>query len=169
MALGPQFNEMLGRLKTEGGFTYNPRYNRFDTEGYAVATRPEAERRIPVAETTPQHLADYATEHGSVLAKAPEYMGGWRSDSHDVLDVTKVYPATPEGHTASRYQALKHDQEATYALHTGEEETNPFHSSSERFPEFAALARSGSVSRTLKQSPEVNAWVRSPMRRAGRE
>lgn len=164
---GDQFGAMHSALETQGGFTFNPRKGTFTTEGYSVATRPEAEHRIPTSETTPGHLQDYAASHQAALSKAPEHIGGWRSDTHDVLDVSKVYPPTGAGETGSRYQAVKHNQEATYALHTGQEHANPFHAKGGQFPEFAALATSGaSMSQVMKRSPEIKAWIQGP---AGRE
>lgn len=171
MISSEQFGAMHSALEKEGGFTFNPRKSTFETEGFSVATRPEAEHRIPTSETTPSHIEDYATTHREALSKAPEHIGGWRSDTHDVLDVSKVYPRTGAGETGSRYQAVKHNQEATYEMRgagvQGLEHANPFHSKGAQFPEFSALAASGaSMSQVMKRSPEIKAWIQGP---AGRE
>jgi len=79
--------------------------------------------------------------------------------------VSKVYPPTGGGHSAARYQAVKHSQEATFNLGTFEEEKNPF-MDKEKYPEFHALATSGqSMSQVMKKGPEIEAWVNSPSRR----
>lgn len=172
MISSEQFGAMHSALETQGGFTFNPRKGTFTTEGFSVATRPEAEHRIPTSETTPGHIEGYAETHREALSTAPEHIGGWRSEPkkgphEDVLDVSKVYPPTGAGETASRYQAVKHGQEATFALHTGQEHENPFHAKGGQFPEFAALASSGvSMSQIMKRSPEIKAWIQGP---AGRE
>ena len=58
-----QFGAMHQALETQGGFTFNPRKQSFTTEGFSVATRPEAEQRIPTSETTPGSIRDYAATH----------------------------------------------------------------------------------------------------------
>jgi hypothetical protein len=171
MISSEQFGAMHSALEKEGGFTFNPRKDKFETEGFSVATRPEAEHRIPTSETTPGHIEGYAQTHREALSQAPEHLGGWRSDTHDVLDVSKVYPRTGAGETASRYQAVKHNQEATYEMRgagvPGVEHANPFHAKGDQFPEFSAMAASGrSMSQVMKRAPEIRAWVQGP---AGRE
>jgi hypothetical protein len=170
MDLGEQFGahheEMSQRLGSEGGFTYNPRKSIFETSGFSVATHPEHEERIPISESGPGAMAAFQTKHAETLATPPEHVGGWRSDSHDVMDTPSVYPPTGAGETAARYQSIKHGQEAYYGLHTGEETANPFHSKGTQFPEFAALATSGqSMSQIMKKAPEMEAWTQSPARR----
>ena len=70
MISGEQFGAMHRALETEGGFTFNPRKSTFETEGFAVATRPEAEHRIPTSETTPGRIAGYAETHREALSQA---------------------------------------------------------------------------------------------------
>lgn len=163
MALGEQFNEMVRRLGSEGGFSYNPRAGRFDTEGYAVATYPDREHTDTPA--TSETLGAYHARNSDLLQTAPHYMGGWRDpEGHDVLDVSKVYPQTPGGHSAARYQAVKHGQQALFNMGASEEEMNPFRPGGE-YPEFANYAAKRSMNQTLKNNPEISAWVRGPSRR----
>lgn len=164
MALGAQFNEMARRLGQEGGFSYNPRAERFDTEGYAVAVHPDREYTVPAASA--QDLSGYHDKNADLLGTAPNYMGGWRDpEGSDVLDVSKVYPQTPEGHTAARYQAVKHGQQAIFNMGAMEEEQNPFQPGSAKYPEFANYAGKQSMSQVRKNLPEVHSWIQSPRRR----
>jgi len=132
MDLSHQFGEMQTRLSSEGGFTYNPRSKQFITSGYSVAAHPAAEMRVAGGADIP-HL------QGFVMGSAPiwtqqksknrgqEMIGGWRSGDTDVLDIPKVFPANPQGHMKSRQAQLLRNQEASFALHEGREEINPFH------------------------------------------
>jgi hypothetical protein len=165
----PQYGEMVRRMGEEGGFTYNPRKDKYETEGWAVSPHKGLESVAPASQTTPGRMQGYHAEHEDVLAQKPNMMGGWRSGegtgAKDYLDVSKVYPPTGGGHSAARYQAVKHSQEATFNLGTFEEEQNPF-MNKEKFPEFHALATSGqSMSQVMKKAPEMEAWVQGPSRR----
>ena len=184
----PQYGEMVAKLKAPpeeggGGFTYNPRKHKFETEGYAVSPYPQHEAARPAAETTPRRMREYHEEHGELLAEKPHMMGGWRekgkAGTQDVLDISKVYPPTGGGQSAARYQAVKHGQRATYAMHLGEEDPNPFHplplkkgevAPAKGFPEFrrvgSAVAEGRmSMSQAMKRHPEISSWVQSPSRR----
>jgi hypothetical protein len=168
-----QFGEMKRRLSEEGGFTYDPRKQEFATKGYSVAAHPAAELRIPQERTSPEALAGYVAGSAPTWTgtkkkggAGQEMIGGWRSEHHDVLDLPKVYPATAEGHTKSRRAQILRTQEASYALHTGAEDVNPWHPShlSAQLPEYAGLLRNR-PEKALEQ-PEVQAWTEGPMRRA---
>ena len=164
MALGPQFHEMVKRMDTEGGFSYNPRKARFDTEGYAVAVHPE--RVHTTTGGTADTMHQYHEKNADLLSTAPNYMGGWRDpEGQDVLDVSKVYPQTGAGHTAARYQAVKHGQTALFNMGAAEEEMNPFRPDSPDFPEFASYVKNRTMSQVQKNLPEVQAWIQGPKRR----
>jgi hypothetical protein len=169
-----QFGEMHRRLSEEGGFTYNPREKSFVTSGYSVAAHPAAELRTPTSETSTQTLSGYVagsapTWKGGTAkgGRGQEMIGGWRSESHDVLDIPKVYPATPTGHTKSRRAQVLRGQEASFSLHGMEEEPNPFHSASHlsaQLPEFSRLAMNRPE--VALQQPEIAAWTEGPQRKA---
>lgn len=173
----PQYGEMVQKLGAEGGFTYNPRKDKFETSGWAVSPYPQHESIRPQAESTPERMAGYHEEHADLLGEKPHMMGGWRNEGSDYLDVSKLYPPTGGGQSAARYQSVKHNQLASMNLGTFEEDVNPFHSAgkagpdtpitslNEKFPEFAHLASSGnSMSQIMKKSPEMEAWINSPSR-----
>jgi hypothetical protein len=168
---GHQFGEMQRRLGEEGGFTYHPRKQSFVTSGYSVAAHPAAELRTPSAETSTQTLRGYVAgsaptwkggERGG--GRGQEMIGGWRSEGHDVLDIPKVYPNTPQGHSKSRRSQVLRGQEASFSLHTGEEESNPFHSANAPTHEMARLAMKRPE--VALQQPEVQAWTEGPARKA---
>jgi hypothetical protein len=161
----PQYGEMVRRMGEEGGFTYNPRKDIYETEGWAVSPHKEAEQVTPSGETSPALMGAYHAKHEDLLSQKPNMMGGWRNEGSDYLDVSKVYPPTGGGQSAARYQAVKHSQEATFNLGTFQEDPNPF-MNAEKYPEFHALATSGqSMSQVMKKSPEIEAWVQGPSRR----
>ena len=103
-----QFGEMHRRLKRGKGFTYDPRKQDFVTEGYSVAAHPAAELTVPHTEggATEAHIEGYTVGSAPVWAsqkskgRGQEMIGGWRTDEggKDVLDIPKVFPATPTGH-----------------------------------------------------------------------
>ena len=119
-----QFGEMHRRLKEEGGFTYDPRKKDFVTEGYSVAAHPAAELTVPHAEggASEAHIEGYTVGSAPVWqqqkakGRGQETIGGWRSDEgeKDVLDLPKVYPATPTGHMKSRQAQILRNQEASF-------------------------------------------------------
>jgi hypothetical protein len=130
-----QFGEMHRKLNEEGGFTYNPRSKRFVSEGFAVATKPEAAFEVPVSRggADETHLSAYT--QGSAPTWSPEdsptHIGGWDrpyDPKAHVLDLPDVYPATPEGEVQARGATLEHNQEAYNALHRDFTDVgNPFH------------------------------------------
>ena len=95
-------------------------------------------------------------------------IGGWRSDTSDVLDIPKVFPATPAGHEKSRHAQVLRHQEASFSLHEGAEEANPWHPTtgrlSKQFPEFAHMADKNP--RLALEQPEISAWAGAPTRQA---
>jgi len=168
-----QFGEMHRRLSEEGGFTYNPRSKQFVSSGYSVAAHPAAELRIPQSETSHAALAGYVAGSAPTWkgegkkGAGQEMIGGWRSEHHDVLDIPKVFPATPSGHTKSRRAQVLRGQEASFSLHEGAEDVNPFHPSSrlsEQFPEFSRLA--ANRPEVALEQPEIAAWAEGPSRKA---
>jgi hypothetical protein len=177
-----QTGEMKRRLESEGGFTYNPRSKSFVSEGYSVAAHPAAELRVHGG-------ADEAHLQGYIAGSAPlwsqqkgkgrgnEMIGGWRSDTADVLDIPKVFPASPEGHTKSRQAQVLRGQEASFSLHGMEEDPNPWFTGSastppahlaSQFPEFGNLvAKKPNVSLDPEKYPETASWSQQPVREAG--
>lgn len=184
-----QFGEMKRRLGSEGGFTYDPRKRDFVTEGYSVAAHPAAELRI--SQTAHRSGASEAHLQGYIAGSAPlwsqqkgkgrgnEMIGGWRSDDADVLDVPKVFPATPEGHMKSRQAQVLRGQEASFSLHDMEEDPNPWFTGSKstppahmasQFPEFGNLvAKKPNLSLDPEKYPETASWSQQPVREAGYE
>lgn len=184
-----QFGEMKNRLRTQGGFTYDPRQKDFVSSGYSVAAHPAAELRISQTE----HRAGAGTEHlqGYIAGSAPlwnqqkgkdrgqEMIGGWRSDDADVLDIPKVFPATPAGHMKSRHAQILRNQEASFSLHEGTEDTNPWFTGSattppahmaSQFPEFGnVVAKNRNAALDPQKYPEITHWSDAPTRNAGFE
>jgi hypothetical protein len=176
-----QFDEILGRLKSEGGFTYDPRTGTFPTSGYSVAAHP-------AAEMVSEHPAGVTREHleGFIAGSAPvwkqdrggskgrEMIGGWGN----TLDLPKLYPATPAGHQKSREAQILREQKASFSLHDMAEEPNPWSPRQPdegehpdigrmmrgKFPEFEHMVRTN-PSLALQQ-PEIKAWAESPQLRA---
>lgn len=163
-----QFGPMHRRLR-EGGFTYNPRSREYATEGYSVAVHPSAEMEVPAAESTAGHLQGYTAGSAPTWSApgATEHIGGWNNEAEGthVMDLPKVFPNTPAGHTESRRAMVGFDEKASFALHDDSTEANPFHSErgAEKYPEFAHMAK---VDPTMAlQQPEISGWTDSPLRR----
>lgn len=183
-----QFGEMHRRLQ-EGGFTYDPRKKDFVTSGYSVAAHPAAE--LPIAHdkggVSESHIEGYTVGSAPVWqqqkakGRGQEMIGGWRDDAggKDVLDIPKVFPATPTGHTKSRQAQILRNQEASFSLHDMEEDVNPWFTGSEatgatpghmsaQFPEFAnVVAKNPNAALDPEKYPEIASWANKPTREAG--
>ena len=88
-----QFKDMHSKLTTEGGFSAHVLTGESPESGYMVSL-PNQEKLIPSAETTPDHIKEYAT-NAKVGNPAHKYIGGWRGaagGSHDALDVSINVP-----------------------------------------------------------------------------
>jgi hypothetical protein len=176
-----QFGEMKNRLASQGGFTYDPRKKDFVTEGYSVAAHPAAELRVHGG-ASEAHLQGYVAGSAPLWSqqkgkgRGNEMIGGWRSDDADVLDVPKVFPASPIGHQKSRQAQILRNQEASFSLHGMEEDTNPWFSGSastppahmsSKFPEFGSIVKNKpNVALDPQKYPEVTHWVDQPVRNA---
>lgn len=186
-----QFGEMKSRLSSEGGFTYDPRKRDFVSSGYSVGAHPAAELRIARTEhqsgATEPHLEGYVKGSAPIWSqqkggnRGQEMIGGWRSDDADVLDIPKVFPATPQGHTKSRQAQVLRNQEASFSLHEGTEDPNPWFTGSAstpqtahaaKFPEFTNVVRTNrQAALDPERYPETASWASGPADRAtwGRE
>lgn len=125
-----QFGTMAKRMRTRGGFTFDPHTKTFATSGYSVAAYPEAELTLAPQHSTPQAIKSYASGAAPTFQRDPEaHLGGWAPGGRkrDVYDIAKVFPATSEGHAASRQAQLDTNQEASFHLHSFHTEYNPFH------------------------------------------
>jgi hypothetical protein len=184
-----QFGEMHRRLKEEGGFTYDPRKKEFLTSGYSVAAHPAAELTVKHAAggATPEHIEGYTVgsapiwQQQKAKGRGQEAIGGWSSDEgeKDVLDLPKVYPATPSGHTKSRQAQILRNQEASFSLHEMAEDPNPWFTGnaateaapghmSAQFPEFAnVVAKNPNAALDPEKYPEIASWANKPVREAG--
>src|SRR4051812_5914337 len=154
-----QFGEMKSRLDTQGGFTYDPRKRDFVTSGYSVAAHESAELKESHSEggVTEQHIRGFVKgsaptwQQQKSQGRGQEMIGGWRDDEggKDVLDLPKVFPATPVGHQKSRQAQVLRNQEASFSLHEMSADPNPWFTGSNttapgrmsaQFPEFGAIA-----------------------------
>ena len=167
-----QFGEVHARLASEGGFTVNPRTGASITSGYSVAPRAN-ERKIPIPESTPGTLKQYAVDYEHTWqGEHNASLGGWRSEDTDYLDTPTVYKNTPQGESAARKQMVLAGQEAGFHLDTFQEKFNPFHPEARRktgmepheIADIAGRGRAGSE--FAARQPEVQAWIRSPRERA---
>lgn len=179
-----QFGEMHKRL-SEGGFTYNPRSRQFVTSGYSVAAHPAAELRIEGGAKR-EHLEGYVAgsaplwQQQKAKGRGQEMIGGWKDVNADVLDVPKVFPATTAGHAKSRQAQILRGQQASFALHTFEEDPNPWYQGDPtaeppkapgrmagKFPEFAHLAATKpQEALNPEKYPEIESWASAPTRQA---
>ena len=104
-------------------------------------------------------------------------IGGWRAPSgRDVLDLPKVFPATPTGQTKSRQAQILRRQAASFSIHEMEEDVNPWYPGTseappgrmvERYPEFAGLAaKRPDLATDPTKYPEITNWTEAPQRKA---
>jgi hypothetical protein len=182
-----QFGEMKNRLSTQGGFTYDPRKKGFVTSGYSVAAHESAELKVPLDKGGAQEAHIEGFTKGSAptwqqqkgQGRGQEMIGGWRDEEggKDVLDLPKVFPATPVGHQKSRQAQILRNQEASFSLHDMAEDSNPWFTGSDttapghmsaQFPEFGHLLSKNRAAGTDPQKyPEITHWTDQPVREAG--
>ena len=183
--LSHQFKEMHRRLG-EGGFTYDPRARAFVSSGFSVAAHPGAELKVTHAEggVTPGDIRGFTKGSQPVWSqqksrdRGQEMIGGWKDveGGKDVLDLPKVFPATPAGHTKSRRAQILRNQEASWVLHEDRPDKNPWFTGSsttpsttvaQHFPEFANVVRKHpQAALDPERYPETAAWAEGPARRA---
>ena len=178
---GHQFGEIINRLKSEGGFTYDPRTGEFPSSGYSVAAHPAAELTVEHPEgVTEAHVEGYVAGSAPIWkqqkakGRGQEMIGGWGT----TLDLPKVYPATPTGHTKSREAQILREQKASFSLHEMAEDVNPWSPRQPeddehpdigkmmrgKFPEFENAIRKNP--RKALEEPEISAWTQAPQVRA---
>lgn len=91
---------MLDRIERDGGFTYNPRTQRFVTGGYgyvvanppgalAFSARPGGPERSVIIERATLHNAD-------LLARPGYYLGAWRDGETVYVEVSQVFRSRAE-------------------------------------------------------------------------
>jgi hypothetical protein len=124
-----QFGEMAGRLRTNRGFTFDPRTGTYPSEGIAVAD-PGAEQVHGLAGEP--ELRKYVMKHAARLGEEGMHVGGWASrkpneDQRDVLDVSRVITEHPRGHHIAEVHQRMHvnRQDAANDLSTFEDIDNP--------------------------------------------
>jgi len=124
-ALSPT-RALLDTLRTDGGFTYDPRkglqVHVGDRVGYVIAV-PGTERLLGPgsmdAESFDRAFSEVTEAYGPQLAK-DAYVGGWYSDERDsyMIELSKLYDV-------SRAAAVRlghaRGQEAIFDIGTGEE------------------------------------------------
>jgi hypothetical protein len=183
--LSPQFQEASRRLRDPEikGFTMDQQGNFLDS-GFSVGAYADKERRHPIEDTDAAVIGDY---HENIGHPDPlDTTGGWNSGQQGVLDVSRVFPASPQGHAQSRRQQILSGQEASYVLHTDQEEFNPFHEASigsriagapptdaqnpHPYPEFVRAAKANPrAALDPTKNPEIAAWADGPLVRDRRK
>ena len=123
-APAPPGDKLLGALKKDGGFTYNPKAGRLvkvgSMDGVAVA-RPGTERIVGKGDVSRE---DFANAVADVIMKHPEdfgdgaMLGGWYSEDRDayMVEVTDVFPDRQSAIKAGRDR----NQEGIFDLKTGD-------------------------------------------------
>jgi hypothetical protein len=118
-------------LKRQGGFSVDIQTGKSPSEGYAVSDQgAESVGRVKSRAKTGRRIQSYVGEHQQALSAPGKYLGGWREHqegkpSHDVLDVSQVYPASSAGLAQAHLKTVIHNQKAYYNVGRGEEVGNP--------------------------------------------
>jgi len=120
----PRGGELLGALKTDGGFTYDPKKGALvrvgTVNGIAVA-RPGTERLVGKGDVSREDfanaVADVIEAHGDEFGRGA-MLGGWYSEDRDayMVEVTDVFPDRESAIKAGR----ERNQEGVFDLKTGE-------------------------------------------------
>jgi len=120
----PAGDKLLGALKADGGFTYNPEKGTLvqvgTVDGVAVA-RPGTERIVGKGDVSREDfanaVADVIESHGDEFSKGA-MLGGWYSEDRDayMVEVTDVFPDRASAVKAGR----ERNQEGVFDLKTGD-------------------------------------------------
>jgi len=150
------YGELAGRIRTNRGFTFDPRTGTYPSEGIAVA-EPGAEDPMGVAGEP--ELRKYVMQHHAQLAEPGMHLGAWASakpdqPQRDVLDVSKVIPEHPLGHHIAEVHHRMHinRQDAANDLSTFEDIPNPRapYTDAEKAYDFGAPDEHGSQMRIVR-------------------
>jgi hypothetical protein len=146
-----------------------------------VAAHPAAELTVTHPEgITEGHVQGYVAGSAPIWkqqkaqGRGQEMIGGWGK----TLDLPKVFPASPTGHSKSRQAQVLRDQKASFSLHEMAEDVNPWSTRQPDedehpdigkmmrgdYPEFENAIRKNRTK--AMEEPEIKAWTEGPVRRA---
>jgi hypothetical protein len=121
--------KQFGALFKGGGFSTRMDTGQSPTSGYMVSLGG-SEKTVPSSMIHPEHLASYAAEHASTLAKPGMHMGGWNDTERSQVDLdTSVN--LPSGGPIRRAEAhgamITHGQRSMYHVDTDTVESNEYY------------------------------------------
>lgn len=98
---------LAAEVQKSGGFTVDNKTGEQKKEGFAVGIG--AEEKIK-GHATPEQIEDYRQRHSEALSQPDQYLGAWYYEGETYLDVSKVYPNTPEGREAAEAHGLENGE-----------------------------------------------------------
>ena len=116
------FEDLIGRLKPDGGFTYDMRNGKTVTSGFAVSINPERETRINYRELSVEQAREmfiqFGIDNAGAFFQPGNYYGGWvdPADGALVLDIAKVLPSIED----ARKLGYAANQAGIYDFQVGE-------------------------------------------------
>lgn len=90
---GKNTPEVLQKLASEGGFTWNPKRNERRSKGVVVAIAKEYEEKFPAGEFDANGadiITDYARRHSEKLSEPGVHLGAWLEKGEVYLDLSTV-------------------------------------------------------------------------------
>lgn len=90
--------------------------------GYMVARMGTA-RVVPVEQSSPKHIADYVNSNEDALSEDEAHLGGWRDNGLDYVEQSERFG----NQSVAFAHAYRNNQQAYYALDSGEDVTNPMY------------------------------------------
>lgn len=126
-------NNIVTRLRSDGGFTYQPIDDVSPTEGFAIAAFPDVELIVDESlsdDELEKKIEDFLFENWDSFGDSDVNAGGWIDDGKIYLDLSIVHPDNGDDRVemeikgggtamvprAARDLAIKHDQLSIYDL-----------------------------------------------------
>jgi hypothetical protein len=110
-----QDHENYHSLLKDGGFSHNPFSNKSPDSGFMVGVHHShggVERKIPLSEFRPEHLAEHRQAASEALKDSHTYQGGWVQDGHVHLDISRNH----QDRDHAIEEGKRHDQIAIYDI-----------------------------------------------------
>ncbi len=110
------FDQLLAKIRSDGGFTFDPLSGGYPQQGYAVSIHKGREavlKKEMIEKGFSADVADFYAKNADLLRQPGNMIGGWVDDTGKVyLDVTHVEPDRAKALALGR----QHDQEGVFDL-----------------------------------------------------
>ncbi len=121
-------DEVVREMHEEGGLSVDPRTGERPEQGVFVSIEGH-EQKHAIESFGKEQVASYinSPDHLAALTRVNSLVGGWNETGEAYLDVSRKFPETPQGFSASRTFAKENNQIASFQRSNFTTEYNPNH------------------------------------------